>query len=117
MIGLRFSNVMYPEDYKEFPSFDADPMKRKWNLWGYIDARDGSQAIRKALEVKLKGLEVFIIANADTVMSKPSAELMKKVFPNVKMKRKVAGTKTLLSIDKARKILGYVPEYSWRSEV
>lgn len=117
MIGLRFSNVMYPEDYKEFPSFDADPMKRKWNLWGYIDARDGSQAIRKALEIKLKGLEVFIIANADTVMSKPSAELMKKIFPSVKMKRKVAGTKTLLSIDKARKILGYEPEYSWRNEI
>ena len=42
MVGLRFSNVMYPEDYAAFPSFDADPLLRKWNLWGYIDARDGA---------------------------------------------------------------------------
>ena len=49
MIGLRFSNVMDPGDYDAFPSYDADPKLRKWNLWGYIDARDGAQAIRKAL--------------------------------------------------------------------
>src|SRR3954468_7470966 len=50
MIGLRFSNVMDPEDYAAFPSFDADPQSRRWNLWGYIDARDGAQAVRRALE-------------------------------------------------------------------
>src|SRR5882757_9223651 len=50
MIGLRFSNVMYPEDYAQFPSYDADPNLRRWNLWGYIDARDGAQAVRRALE-------------------------------------------------------------------
>ena len=44
MIGLRFSNVMEPADYARFPAFDADALLRKWNLWGYIDARDGAQA-------------------------------------------------------------------------
>lgn len=117
MIGPRFSNVMYPQEYKGFPAFNDDPMLRKWNLWGYIDARDGSQAIRKALESDIKGFEAFIIANADTVMSTPSVELMKQVFPDVQMKRDVPGTETLLSIDKARKMLGYEPEYSWRNEV
>ncbi|HCU50540.1 MAG TPA: UDP-glucose 4-epimerase, partial [Micromonosporaceae bacterium] len=46
MIGLRFSNVMEIADYANFPSFDEDPSLRKWNLWGYIDARDGAQAVR-----------------------------------------------------------------------
>ncbi len=32
MIGLRFSNVMEAADYAAFPSFDADPGLRKWNL-------------------------------------------------------------------------------------
>jgi nucleoside-diphosphate-sugar epimerase len=27
----------------------------------------------------------------------------------------VSGTDTLLSIDKARRVLGYAPEFSWRS--
>ena len=50
MIGLRFSNVMEPERLRGFPCFDADAPPRKWNLWGYIDARDGAQAVRLALE-------------------------------------------------------------------
>src|SRR5450756_2238075 len=33
IIALRFSNVMDPEDYAEFPAFDADANLRKWNLW------------------------------------------------------------------------------------
>jgi len=114
MIGLRFSNVMEPADYERFPSFDADPMLRKWNLWGYIDARDGAQAVRLALEYDRPGLEIFIIANADTVMSRPSAELASEVFPGVPVTRPVTGTETLLSIDKARRLLGYEPQHSWR---
>jgi nucleoside-diphosphate-sugar epimerase len=46
IIGLRFSNVMEPADHQAFPGFNAEPRARKWNLWGYIDARDGAQAVR-----------------------------------------------------------------------
>jgi nucleoside-diphosphate-sugar epimerase len=116
MIGLRFSNVMEPTDYARFPDFDADARLRKWNLWGYIDARDGAQAVRKALEYSAPGLEIFIIANADTVMSRPSAELAAEVFPGVPVTRPVQGTQTLLSIDKARRLLGYEPKFSWREQ-
>ena len=76
IVGLRFSNVMDVEDYAAFPGFDADATTRKWNLWSYIDARDGAQAVRKALEATFTGFEAFIIANADTVMSRPNAELL-----------------------------------------
>jgi nucleoside-diphosphate-sugar epimerase len=114
IVGLRFSNVMEPHDYLAFPSFEADPVLRKWNAWGYIDARDGAQAVRKALELEATGYDVFIVANADTCMTTPSAELAAAVFPDVPMTRPVAGTETLLSIDKARRVLGYEPEHSWR---
>ena len=59
---------MEPEDYERFPGFDDDPKSRHFNLWTYIDARDAAQAIRLALESKIKGAEVFGIANADSVM-------------------------------------------------
>ncbi len=117
MIGLRFSNVMEPADYAAFPSFDADPTLRSWNLWSYIDARDGAQAVRRALEHDATGMDVFIIANADSVMSRPSLELAAEVFPDVPIKREVAGTGTLLSIDKARRVLGYEPRHSWRDQI
>lgn len=114
--GLRFSNVMVPEDYAEFPSYDDDARKRKWNLWGYIDARDGAQAVQRALEVAPPGFETYIIAAADTVMSRPNAELVAEVFPGVQT-REFAEHDTLLSIDKARRLLGYEPRHSWRDHI
>ena len=63
--ALRFSNVMVPEDYAEFP-FDADARTRKWNLWGYIDARDGAQAVERALQTAPAGFDTFIIAAAES---------------------------------------------------
>jgi UDP-glucose 4-epimerase len=115
IIGLRFSNVMYPEEYRRFPGFDADPTARKWNLWGYIDARDGAQAVRKALDLDATGADVFVIANADTVMTRSSASLMAEVFPDVEIRGELGEHETLLSIAKARRVLGYSPEHSWRN--
>jgi nucleoside-diphosphate-sugar epimerase len=114
IVGLRFSNVMDVEDYKPFPSFDSDPRKRKWNLWSYIDARDGAQAVRKAIEARFTGFEAFIIANADTVMSRTNASLMADVFPGVEIRPTMSATGTLLSIDKATRLLGYHPQHRWR---
>jgi nucleoside-diphosphate-sugar epimerase len=117
MVGLRFSNVMDPEDYAAFPAFDADPQLRRWNLWGYIDARDGAQAVRLGLERTEPGAEVFVIANADTVMSRSSADLVAEVFPGVEVRKELGEHETLLGIDKARRVLGYEPQHSWRDHV
>ncbi|MDQ1174936.1 nucleoside-diphosphate-sugar epimerase [Microbacterium testaceum] len=113
--ALRFSNVMVPEDYAEFP-FDDDARTRKWNLWGYIDARDGAQAIERALETAPAGFDTFIIAAADTVMTRSNADLVAEVFPDVETRGDLDDTRTLLSIDKARRLLGYDPQHSWRDE-
>lgn len=115
--ALRFSNVMVPEDYAAFPSFDADAGIRKWNLWGYIDARDGAQAVERALTSAPVGFDTFIIAAADTVMTRPNGELLHEVFPDVPRRGEVGTIETLLSIDKARRLLGYAPQHSWRDEV
>jgi nucleoside-diphosphate-sugar epimerase len=115
IFGLRFSNIMEPEDYAVFADFQDDGKKRKWNLWGYIDARDAAQAVRLALESKLKGAEVFIIANAETVMTASNEELLRQEFPEVPRKRAFAANETLLSIEKARRVLGYSPQFGWRA--
>ncbi|PYI67692.1 UDP-glucose 4-epimerase [Arthrobacter livingstonensis] len=115
--ALRFSNVMDAGDYAAFPSFDSDAMARKWNLWGYLDGRDGAQAVARALEHVQTGFEAFIIANADTVMRRSSASLAAEVFPQVKVRKELGEHETLLSIDKARRLLGYQPEHSWRTSL
>jgi nucleoside-diphosphate-sugar epimerase len=113
-IGLRLSNVMVREDYRRFPSFWEDPHLRKWNLWGYVDESHVAQAVRLALEADVSGAESFIIAAADTVMRRPSRELMAEVFPDVPVADGVTGTDTLLGIEKARRLLGYSPGFTWR---
>jgi len=117
IIGLRFSNVMEPHDYERFPGFDADPQSRRFNLWTYIDARDAAQAIRLALESDLKGAEVFGIANADSVMSRANDALLDEVFPGSKRKGAFGKNDSLISIEKARRVLGYEPKYQWRQQV
>lgn len=115
--GLRFSNVMAVDDYAEFASWQHDASVRRWNLWGYIDRRDGAHAVERALLTERSSYETYIIAAADTVMRRDSAELLAEEFPGVPLARPVSGRETLLSIDRARALLGYAPEHSWLDHV
>jgi nucleoside-diphosphate-sugar epimerase len=116
-LGLRFSNIMEPPDYEMFPDFWDDPHRRKWNLWGYVDVRDVAQAVRLGLDSEVTSAEVCIVAASDTVMNKPSADLMAEVYPDVPLRRPLEGRETLLAIDGARELLGYSPEHSWTEHV
>jgi nucleoside-diphosphate-sugar epimerase len=116
-VGLRFSNIMEPDDYEAVPSFWDDPLIRKWNLWGYVDVRDVATAVRLGLEATTDGSEIAIVAAADTVMARPSAELMAEVYSNVPLRRDLEGRETLLAIDHARSLLGYEPDHSWKDHV
>jgi nucleoside-diphosphate-sugar epimerase len=113
-VGLRLSNVIVRAEYQRFPSFWDDPQARKWNLWSYVDESHVALSVRLALDADMAGADSFIIAAADTVMQRPSRELMAEVFPGVPVAEHVTGNDTLLSIDKARRVLGYEPEFSWR---
>ena len=112
-VGLRISNIMEPPDYAIFETWQDDARLRKWNLWGYVDARDVAQAVARALEADVHGAEVAIVAAADTCMRRPSADLMAEVYPDVELRRPVNGRETLLAIDHARELLGYAPAFSW----
>ncbi len=116
-VALRFSNILGPADYEEFPSLWEKPEARRWNLWSYIDERDAAAACRLALEADVAGSRSFIIAAADTVMIRPSLELMSEEFPGVPLRGQVEGYASLLSSDRARHVLGFVPQHSWRDHV
>ncbi len=134
-VALRFSNILGPADYQRFPSYWDDPEARRWNLWGYIDERDAAQACRLALDADIgptatssagtgdaggsdaSNSASFIIAAADTVMTRPSADLMRQVFPGVPLRGELEGNATLLSIGLARRVLGFDPKHTWRDHV
>jgi len=116
-VGLRISNIMEPDDYAAFPSYWDDARLRKWNLWGYVDVRDVAAAIWGGLSAPIDGAEVCIVAAEDTVMLRPSGELMAEVYPGVPLRRAVKGHETLLAIDRARAVLGYRPQHRWRDHI
>ncbi len=116
-VGLRISNIMERHDYKRFPSYWPDPHSRKWNAWGYVDVRDVAAACRLGLEADVTGSSNVIIAAADTVMNRPSRDLLAEVFPEVPLTREIAEFGTLLSVDRAKQVIGYEPRHSWRDEI
>lgn len=115
MVGLRFSNVMLVEDYAAFGGYTADD--RRFNLWSYIDARDAAQAVELALAYEPRGMEVFAIASPDVVPHVPVAQLLADRFGEVRHTRELGEFESPLSIDKARALLGYDPQHSWRDHV
>ncbi|MFM2475486.1 NAD(P)-dependent oxidoreductase, partial [Burkholderia cenocepacia] len=88
-----------------------------WNLWGYIDHRDAAQAVRLAVEADRQGAEVFIVAADDTVMRRPSVELLTGALAELERRAPIEGRATLLSNAKARRELGFRPRYSWVNRV
>jgi hypothetical protein len=68
---------------------------------------------RLALDAPVDGSASFIIAAADTVMTRPSADLMREVLPGTELRGEISGNATLLSIDRAARVLGFGPAHSW----
>lgn len=117
-VGLRISNIMEDHDYPaRFPGFWDDPTIRAWNLWGYVDHHDVAQAVHRSLTADVEGAEEFLVAASDTCMTTESAALLDAVYPDVPRTRSIAGHETLLAVDKARAVLGYEPEVSWRDHL
>ena len=118
-IGLRLSNVLYtgtthPANYEAIPTYWEDPLSRKFNLWGYIDARDSASCARLALESNITGSEQFIIAAPDTIMRQSNSELIDAAFPGVPMDDGLGPCESMLCTAKAEKMLGWKAKYTWR---
>ena len=114
MIGLRISYVQSQADYRDFPRRQADIEAQYWNFWSYVDVRDAASAVVLALGHKTTGLDVFLVAAADTIMTETTAALLAARFPNVPIRMPLEGHGSVLSTAKARAILGWAPRHSWR---
>ncbi|MFC6082774.1 NAD-dependent epimerase/dehydratase family protein [Sphaerisporangium aureirubrum] len=114
IVSLRLSNIHTTADYPNLPGYWNDPLTRVFDLWGYIDDRDVAQACRRALLADVTGARSYVIAAHDTLMNRPTADLVKEVFPDVPLNRPLEGHESVLDITKAREELGFAPEHSWR---
>jgi len=113
--GLRINNVIEPHEYAElFPAFLDDPSLRRRNLFAYIDTRDLAQMTQRCLETDGLGYEVFNVANADMSVAASTQEIRDRFYDGVEVRREMGRDETFFAIDKARDLLGYAPQHSWR---
>ncbi|HEX4766536.1 MAG TPA: NAD(P)-dependent oxidoreductase [Lichenihabitans sp.] len=115
--AIRIGNVIEPHEYANFPKFFADPGFRKRITWSYIDARDLGQIIRLAIEKDGLGYQVFNAAQNDCSSNLPTAELLKRFYPNVPVRGTLGKYESLLSNRKAREVLGFEEQHNWRKYV
>jgi nucleoside-diphosphate-sugar epimerase len=114
VVSLRLGWIHTPQSFKEqlAPLWD-DPAAGASNLWCYVDARDVGQASRLALEADLTGHEPFFIAAPNTFMKTPSADLARQFYPESEIRDGFDGNQSLLSSERARRLLGYQPQHTW----
>ncbi|MCY7395527.1 MAG: NAD(P)-dependent oxidoreductase [Nocardioides sp.] len=113
--GLRINNVIEPHEYAElFPAFLDDPSLRRRNVFAYIDTRDLAQITQRCLETDGLGYEVFNVANADMSVAASTQEIRERFYDGVEVRREMGHDETFYCIDKARELLGYAPQHSWR---
>jgi nucleoside-diphosphate-sugar epimerase len=112
-------NMEYPNAQNGFPRPDHDdplfPVYafERFNFWAYIDERDSAQAIEQGLTVPYQGSHALFVNAADNSLGYESTELARLFFPEVPAAQvKLRGTETLVSIARARDLIGYEPAYS-----
>ena len=109
--GLRINNVIEPHEYAEkFPAFVADPALRRRNIFAYIDARDLGHMVERCLRTDGLGYEVFIVANDDTSVAIPSADVYDRFYAGVERRRELDGFETFYANDKAKQLVGFSPQ-------
>ena len=116
--GLRINNVIEPHEYvRDFPAYLDDPALRRRNIFAYIDARDLGQLVERCLATDGLGYQVFNVANPELSVGITNAEVRRRFYPDVPVKREMGEVETFYDIEKARKMLGFAPEHGWREEM
>ena len=84
-------------------------------LWAFTDARDAAQAFRLSVENEEIVHEVFLINGDDTCSAAETRTLISQHFAGVALRSPLEGYASLWSHDKATRMLGYRPQYTWRA--
>jgi nucleoside-diphosphate-sugar epimerase len=84
------------------------------DLWCYIEVGDAARACELALRVP-EGFHALNICATDSLSRVPTEELLSRFHPDTEIRTRIEGTASAWSTVRARQVLGFVPEYSWRT--
>ena len=116
VVSLRFTNVALPEVQAEFP-WPAPTPENPLTLvmWAYADARDVAEAHVLALDAEIEEYEAFMIAQPSSRFEEPTIDLVKNNFGDrVEIREGLSGAASVISTEKAQRLLGWRPRRDWR---
>lgn len=86
------------------------------NFFAYVDVLDGAQAIEKALIAEYEGCIPIFVNAAMNRAGLPIPELASLYWPPVeRVRNSPDGSDSLVSIDRARSLIGYEPQWAMRT--
>ena len=115
VVSLRFTNVALPEVQAEFP-WPAPTPENPLTLvmWAYAEARDVAEAHVLALDAEIEEYEAFMIAQPSSRFKEPTIDLVKNNFGDqVEIREGLNGAASVISTEKAQRLLGWRPRYDW----
>ncbi len=115
--GLRINNVIEPHEYAEkFPAYMEDASLRRRNIFAYIDARDLGHMVDCCLRTDGLGYQVFNVSNDDLSVSKTTSELIAEYYDGLPV-ADLGVSETFYSNKKAKELVGFNPQHSWRNHL
>ncbi|MFJ2621109.1 NAD-dependent epimerase/dehydratase family protein [Glutamicibacter sp. NPDC087344] len=126
--SFRPCYVIAPEEWSGAPTQQghtvaerlADPSLSAPALFNYVDARDVADFLQLLLERfdRVENGSVFFVGAADAMATEPLSELIPRIYPELaEVATTLTGTSPAFSIQKAREVLGWEPQRSWRTEL
>lgn len=126
--SFRPCYVIAPEEWEGAPTQQGhtvlerldDPALAAPALFNYVDARDVTSFLESLLERMgaITNGDTFIVGAADALARRPLAELVPEFVPgSERLAAGLTGTAPAFSIDKARRVLGWEPARTWRTEL
>lgn len=113
--ALRINNVIEPHEYAQYaPTWREQPEVRRRNVFAYIDARDLGHMVDRCLATDGLGYQVFNVSNDDSSVGLPSAEVARRFYDGIPVRKPMAEFETFYSSEKAKRMLGFAPEHGWR---
>jgi nucleoside-diphosphate-sugar epimerase len=85
----------------------------RFNLWAFIDVRDAAQSFEKGVTADYDGAHALFVNDHHNSIGYDSRSLAHFFFPEIADSDiSLSGSESLVSIEKARALIGFEPEYS-----
>jgi nucleoside-diphosphate-sugar epimerase len=88
-------------------------MRYRFDFWAFVDVRDAAQSLEKGITADYQGSHPLFINASQNALDYDSRTLVSLFFPDVtQFKSELADSDSLVSIQKARSLIGFEPEYN-----